>query len=210
MNAMKRIFFYIALAFFAGGCGLGWHPGVLWDMVFGPGENPKNPDVYHIGAHEWSADTILVHIYKTSDSSEHVSLPRMTAECRSCNMPVNPEELSIDSADVAHIFLPQAAQSISARIRMQGKGIDTTFIQTERSPEAAMAFYHLPKPLVGRVMIEHFALLYLDTTQDSVVATANVGDELNIYGSRSAFYEVEHPNFAEPLYLLKFDAFRTK
>lgn len=186
------------------GCGILFHPGLL----FGGDENKANPDVYHVGKHEWVGDSIYVHVFKTSEPSATPSLPKITAECKSCNRTNDPLPLTFDASGVAHIYIPEARQLLSARIRLSGNGIDTTFIQTQRPPDEATSYFHLTSPLVGRVMIEHLALLYLDSTQDSVVATANVGDELNIYNGGAHFYSVQDPNFEQPLYLLKLDAFR--
>jgi hypothetical protein len=188
-------------------CGLLWHPSAAWQLMVGTSEK-VNPDVYRLGRHRWMGDSILVHVYRTSDSSSNASLPHMTAECASCDFVYEPVALKFDSAGNAAIYFPEAGQRISARLHLAGKGIDTTFIQKERSPEDAMTFYRLSEPLVGRVMVIHMALLYSDTTQDSVLTTTDQGDELNIYGSQGAFYAVEHPNFTKPLYLLKSEAFR--
>ncbi len=165
-----------------------------------------NPDVYHVGVHEWVGDSIYVRVYRTSAPTEPASLPGIKLDCRSCNLTNSPLNLDFNDSGVAHIYIPEARQLISARLHLLGHGIDTTFIQKQRPPDEAMEYFHLVNPLVGRVLVDHFVLLYLDTTEDSVVATANVGDELNIYGGASAFYSVQHPNFAQPLYLLKLDA----
>lgn len=128
--------------------------------------------------------------------------------CASCNLVNPPERAVFDESGLGRVFIPEAGELISARLHVTGSGIDTTFIQTQRPPLEAMHHFALRDALVGRVLVDQLALLYRDTTQDSVVASAQTGDELNIYSERSAFFVVHHPRFAEPLYLLKADAVR--
>ncbi len=175
--------------------------------LFGSGVE-KNPDEYRVGSHEWVGDSIQLRIYRTSEPDANPSLPGITAECKSCNFLEPAKQLSFNAEGEALLYFPEARQLISPRIHLHGSGIDTTFIQTQRQPLQAMAYYHLRRPLVGRVLVGEFAPLYLDSTQDSVAASANVGDELNLYGERSAFFIVQHPNFSMPLYLYKGDAVR--
>jgi hypothetical protein len=184
------------------------HAWIAGALLLGGCGSSANPDVYHVGTHEWVGDSIYVQVYRTSAPTESASLPGIKLDCRSCNLTNAPLNLDFSDSGVAHIYIPEARQLISARLHLHGHGIDTTFIQKQRPPDEAMKYFHLAIPLVGRVLVDRFALLYLDTTQDSVVSTANVGDELNIYSSTSAFYSVQHPNFAQPLYLLKLDAVR--
>jgi hypothetical protein len=153
-------------------------------------------------------DTIKVQAYHTSSPAERSSVPDMKVDCRSCDLTNSPTDIAFNDAGVGRIYIPEAPQLLSARLHLHGSGIDTTFIQKQRSPKEATQFFHLTKPLVGRVFVDQFALLYLDSTLDSVVGLANVGDELNIFGSGTAFYAVHHPNFSNPLFLLKQDAIR--
>ena len=195
----KTIFISVSLLLLSG-CGL--------FNLFGSNGVEKNPDVYHVGTHEWIGDSIAVRIYKTSDPNATPSLPKITAECRSCNLVEPSKQLSFQPDGTTHVYFPEARQLISVRIHLHGSGIDTTFIQTQRSPMEATAYFHLARPLVGRVLVGEFSPLYLDTTQDSTVASANKGDELNIYGENSAFFIIQNPNFPEPLYLYKGNAVR--
>ncbi|GEM_PF-2260155 len=180
---------------------------VLSALLFGCGSD-GNPDVYHIGQHRWVGDSIVVHLYRTSDSLDRFSSRKLTIECKSCNLVEDPIVTRTDNEQNAHIYIPETAQEISARLHVHGGGIDTTFIQKQRSPEEAMSFYNLSRPLIGRVMVNNLAVLYRDTTQDSVMAVSLVGDELNIFATHNSFYEVHHPNFQAPLFLLKENAVR--
>ena len=167
-----------------------------------------NPDVYHVGVHQWVGDTIEIRVYRTSAPADRPSVPNMKVDCRSCDLTNSPTDLAFNDSGVARIYISEAHQRVSARLHLHGSGMDTTFIQKQRSPQEATKYFHLTKPLVGRVLISQFALLYFDTTRDSVTGSVNVGDELNIFGSGTAFYAVHHPNFSNPLFLLKRDAIR--
>ncbi len=195
----KKVFLIAFFALGCSGCGL--------FGLFGSSQQ-KNPDEYHVGTHEWVADSIFVKIYSTSQPNVIVSLPSIEAECRSCNLSEPPTQVAFQPDDVGRIYFPEARSLASVRIHLHGHGIDTTFIQKQRSPNEATTYFHLSEPLIGRVFIDQFSLLYLDSSEDSSVTNADIGDELNIYGERSAFYIVHHPNFRRPLYLLKADAVR--
>ena len=208
MRTLTRASLSIGMILSLAGCGILLHPGIAADLLFGTGAPPKNPNEYHIGAHEWVGDSISVRVFRTAEPSANTSLPKITAECLSCNLAHPPEQLAFNSEDQAIIYFPEARQLISARMELKGSGIDTTFIQFQRPPAEAQAYFHLSRPLMGRVLVNQLAPLYLDTTQDSVVTFASKADELNIYGERSAFYLVHHPNFRKPLYLLKSNAIR--
>jgi hypothetical protein len=198
----------IASALSFGSCGLLLHPGIAVDLLFGTGAPAVNPNEYHIGSHEWIGDSISVRVYRTSEPDAHPSLPKMTAECQSCNLTHPPEQIQFNPDGTAHIYFPEARQLLSARLNLKGDGIDTTFIQKQRVPHEAMLYFHLSQPLIGRVLVHQFAPLYFDSTQDSIVTSADVGDELNIYSEHSEFYLVHHPNFPAPLYLFKGNAVR--
>ena len=181
--------------------------GLISGLSNGGFDNKKNPNVYHLGEHWWSGDTIVVHAYKTADTLAPMT-GSLTAECRSCNIVEKPFSVAFDNQGKGHIYIPEARSLVSTRIHLSGSGIDTTFIHKQRSPEEATNYFQLAKPLTGRVFITEFAPLYFDIKQDSTGSNANVGDELNIYSESGAFYIVHHPNFREPLYLLKENAVR--
>lgn len=206
-RAGGRVVLYAALLIL-GGCGALVHPITLVKGLMGSGANPPNPDVYHVGTHQWVGDSIYVRIYRTSEPAANPSLPTINAECRSCNLTQPAKPLAFNPEGFTDIYFPEARQEISARIHLHGSGIDTTFIQTQRPPHEAMEYFHLSRPLVGRVLVAEFAPLYFDTTQDSVVTTADIGDELNIYRELPHFFVVQHPNFRKPLYLFKGNAVR--
>jgi hypothetical protein len=171
-------------------------------------ETPRNPDVYHIGEHGWAGDSIYFRVYQTSEPAAHPSLPKIEIECRSCNLVAAPTEVQFDAVGYTRIFFPEVRNLLSARIRVHGKGIDTTFVQKQRLPEAAAAYYHLAQPLVGRILVTQLAMLYSDTTQDSVLTSAQMADEINIFGEWKKFYLIHHPLFPGPVYLLKNNAVR--
>jgi hypothetical protein len=178
-------------------------------MMVGCGSS-GNPDVYHVGVHKWVDDSIYVRVFESALPLTHPTLPGMTIDCLSCNLTNPKQELIFNDSGVARVYIPETPQLISARLHLHGNGIDTTFLQKQRPPNEAAAYFHLSKPLIGRVLVDRFALLYSDTTQNSIVTSANVGDELNIYGEQSAFYSIHHPNFDKPLFLLKDNAVRLR
>src|ERR1035441_2342163 len=109
-------------------------------------EPPKpNPNVYHIGEHGWSGDSIYFRVYRTADSSAKPGLPEAEVDCKSCNLIKSPLKAEFDQSGMARICIPETWQTISARLHIRGNGIDTTFIQTQRSPRAAMEFFVLPR-----------------------------------------------------------------
>ena len=191
----------VLTSYLISGCGL------IHGLSNGGFDNKQNPNVYHLGDHWWSGDTIVVHAYKTADTLTPMSAS-LTADCRSCNIIEKPFSVAFDDHGIGRIYIPEARSLVSTRIHLSGSGIDTTFIHKQRSPQEATAYYDLVRPLTGRVFITEFAPLYLDPKQDSIASNANVGDELNIYSESKAFYEVHHPNFREPLYLLRENAVR--
>jgi hypothetical protein len=173
-------------------------------------EPPKpNPNVYHIGEHGWSGDSIFFRVYRTTDPSAKPGLKEADVDCKSCNLINAPVKVEFDESGMTRVYIPETRQLVSARLHVRGDGIDTTFIQTQRPPQQAMDYFKLSRPLTGRVMIDQMAVLYFDSTLDSAAASVEIGDELNIYDSKSsALYLVQHPNFSQPLYLLKEDAVR--
>lgn len=169
---------------------------------------PPNPDTYHVGNYGWDHDSIFFRLYRTSEPAAKPSLPDITLDCRSCNLIEDPIHPQFDQTGTARVFIPEARQLLSVRLHVHGSGIDTTFVQKQPSPEFATAYYKLATPLTGRILVTQLALLCRDTLLDKPVATAQIGDELNIFGEHSRFYLVHHPLFSEPLFLLKENAVR--
>jgi hypothetical protein len=177
-------------------------------VALGCSSSNQNPDKYHVGWHRWSGDTVEVQLFRTSDPKATPSLPKIKFECLSCNLIAEPKRIAFNDSGIGRIVIPEARQILSARIRLTGSGIDTTFIQKQPPPDQAASMYSLTKPMIGRVLVNQLALLYSDTTQDSVVTTAQTGDELNVFDQLRGFYAVHHPRFSQPLYLLRENAVR--
>jgi hypothetical protein len=173
-------------------------------------EPPKpNPNVYHVGEHGWSGDSIYFKVYRTADPSAKPGLKVIEVDCKSCNLINAPFKAEFDESGMTRVYIPETRQLVSARLHIRGDGIDTTFIQMQRPPKQAMDYYKLSGQLTGRVMIDQMAILYFDSTLDSAATSVEIGDELNTYASKStSIYLVHHPNFSEPLYLFKEDAVR--
>ncbi len=168
-------------------------------------EQPRpNPNVYRIAEHGWIGDSIFFHVYRTENPSTKPGLKEVEVDCLSCNLINATFKAEFNESGMTHIYIPESRQLVSTRLHIRGSGIDTTFIQKQRPPQQATEYFKLSQPLAGRVMIDQFAVLYFDSTLDSVATSAKLGDELNTYVcSSSSFNLVHHPNFSEPLYLLK-------
>lgn len=150
-----------------------------------------------------------MHLFETaSPQIKTVSLPTITAYCRSCNMVDPPRELRFTDSGVAIVYMPEALYELDPRIHFKGSGIDTTIILHTRAPASDAKFFHLTEPLVGRIKLLQTSPLYANDTQDSTVTSAHLGDEMNIFGEDPHFYLVHHPMFNSPLYLLRTNAVR--
>ena len=201
----KLILFLLLIIPCISGCGAfsSWT-----SLLFGSDDAVPNPDEYRVGEHRWSGDTIIFAVYKKNEPKANLEDRKIEVQCRSCNLENGPKVTLLGRSNEARMYVPEARELIGVRVHVHGSGIDTTFIQKQRAPEDAQKYFALSRHLVGRIMTTQLALLYRDTTQDSVLTSALLGDELNIYGERSAFYIAHHPSFADPVYLLKSDAVR--
>lgn len=169
----------------------------------------SSKDVYHVRSQAWIGDSIEIQLFETaSPDAQNVSAPTITAYCRSCNLVDPPRELVFNDHGIAHVYMPEAIYELAPRIHLEGHGVDTTIILHTRQPAADAEFFHLSSPLIGRVLLTQEAPLYETATQDSVVASVRLGDEMNIFSEDSLFFQVHHPLFPMPLYLLKPNAVR--
>src|SRR5690349_1666336 len=82
--------------------------GLINNVSNGGFNNQKNPDVYHVGEHRWVGDTILVHLYKTSEPTLAMTSAIVQVECRSCNVVTKPFDVGFDNAGNGHIYIPEA------------------------------------------------------------------------------------------------------
>src|SRR5881227_528928 len=89
--------------------------GIIRDVSNGGFNNQKNPDVYHVGEHRWIGDSILMHIYKTSDPAIPMSSSDVQIECRSCNIVTKPFDVSFDNFGNGKIYIPEARSLLSTR-----------------------------------------------------------------------------------------------
>jgi hypothetical protein len=151
-----------------------------------------------------------MQVVNKQDPPRPVSGLETEFECLNCNLHLEPWERELDQNGEARFFLPEARQLITTRIAVRAHGIDTPAVLHQRDPEEATRYYKLTQPLTGRVMLTSFALLYLDSTFDSVAIGIDLQDEVNIYSENSDYYIVHHPFFPQPLYLRKLGVTRVR
>jgi hypothetical protein len=163
--------------------------------------------VYEVVSQRWVQDSVEVRIVETADSNAaKVSLPKITIYCSSCNLVDPPRVLGFDGTGTTRVYMPETLYELEPRLHLLGSGIDTTVILHARPPELDAQFFKLSTALSGRVLATQESPLYSAGSQDSVVATARTGDQLNIFGEDGHFFFVHHPLFNAPLYLLKTNA----
>jgi hypothetical protein len=169
----------------------------------------SSKDTYRVRSLAWAADSVELHVVETAkpDASSY-SISGITALCRSCNLLAGEHELTFNDRGVARVFMPEARFEVAPRISLRGGGIDTTVILHAISPADVAAYFHLSAPLIGRVLVLQESPLYHTATQDSVITAARSGDEMNIFAEDTLYFQVHHPLFPTPLFLLRTNAVR--
>jgi hypothetical protein len=163
---------------------------------------------YRVKSLAWQNDSAVFSLVEKGELEKRFPLKEMDVNCLSCNLVTDEIDVKIDSNGNGGIVIPETMQLITTRFRVHAHGLDTTIIVRQRSPQDAQRIYHLKDSLIGRVMTTQLALLYADTTQEKVITTVDRGDELNIFKEHEMFFEVHHPRYSTPLYLLKRSAVR--
>ena len=172
-------------------------------------EVTKNPDRYHVMSARWLGDSVMLQVAKTfAPSAPTVDLPALTLECRSAQRYHAPAPLAFDGHGVAYARLDEAGTLLTARLRIAGDGIDTTVVLKQPSYEAAVERYHLTRPLTGRILIRHLAMIYADSTCTTTLGTVIIGDEMNLFGGHERTFEAHHPAHAGSVFIRAEDAVR--
>jgi hypothetical protein len=156
----------------------------------------------------WSGDSIVFKLAQIADTAQPAKAGSAEIRCLSCNIIRENFTVSINNRGHAATYIPDARNSVSVQLRINASGVDTAFRVKQPLPKDAENWYRLKQPLIGRVLTTSFALLYSDTTQETVASSLAPGDEINFFNETSAFYLVHHPAFIQPLYLLKRNAIR--
>jgi hypothetical protein len=151
----------------------------------------------------WKTDSIEFALRQTDTTAGREHPGSLDVDCLNCNIIEPPSEAIVDSLGVVHLRLPEANFMLSARLRVQGRGLDTIVVLKQRSKKDAEMFYKLQTPLVGRVLITQFSILYSDSTTRQTATHTDKGDELNLFGENHEVFFVHHPLYPKPLYLPK-------
>ena len=154
----------------------------------------------------WNGDTIEVRLKPDPNMAAKAST--IDVECLTCNYVEPPLEVRVGANTTAEIYYPEAIKRVSIGIHLSAKGVDTTLLIKQRTPKDAEAYFHLTKPLIGRIMASQLAMLYTDADMTDAPYHIERSDELNIYGEAGEFYVVQMPAVKEPLFVLKASAIR--
>ncbi len=154
----------------------------------------------------WDGDTIVVHLQPASGSE--LKPGKVEVECLTCNYVEPPLQLVVNADGTTKIFYPEAHTRISLGMHLHANGFDSALLVKQRPPKEAEQFFHLSRPLTGRLITSQLAMLYSDGSMNEAKASANKGEELNIYIEQGDFYVVHHPLYSIPLYILKTNAVR--
>jgi hypothetical protein len=158
------------------------------------------PDV-RVSEALWDKDTIALR-FQTSAGTP-ITAFQARVECTSCKLADPRSEITSYAEGWGRLYISEAPNLVSARLRLSSGGWDTNIVVTQRSGVEAVRRFGLQQPLLGRVLVERYAVLYADSTQETVADQASPGDELNLFSESGVFYLVHHPLYGHPLYLLK-------
>jgi hypothetical protein len=170
--------------------------------------SPK--DLYRVSWIRWEGDSIALQVVDKQATPQPVAGLETEFDCLTCNLVLEPWTIPLDQNGIARFWIPEAKQMLTTRVSVRAHGIDTPAVLNQRPPEEATRYYKLAKPLTGRVLLLSMALLYVDSTYDSVAVAGRQQDEINIYSEQEEHYLVHHPLFEHPLYLRKLGTTRVR
>jgi hypothetical protein len=177
-------------------------------ILLGSCATPK--DLYRVSYIRWAGDSVELQVVDKQISPRPVAGLEIEFECLNCNLYLEPWDRKLDAQGRTTFLLPEARQLVTTRIAVRADGIDTPAVLLQREPQEATQYYKLSQPLTGRVMLTSLALLYIDSTFDSVAIALDLQDEVNIYSEHSDHFVVHHPYFTQPLYLRKLGVVRVR
>ncbi len=163
----------------------------------------REASFFNVSDIHWKADAIEFSLRQTDTTAGREHPGSVDVDCLNCNIIEPPSEASVDSLGTVHLHLPEANFMLSARLHVQGRGLDTIVVLKQRSKKEAEEFFKITTPLVGRVLVTQFSILYSDSTTRETATHADKGDELNLFGENDQVFFVHHPLFRQPLYLPK-------
>ncbi len=153
----------------------------------------------------WDANQVRIQMTPPGGSSLFTK-PALT--CLSCNEATPTVATTFDDNGVLKFTLGEANENITHRFRLDASGIDTSLILKTPPPDVAMKRYGLSQPLIGRVLVTEFAMIYRDTTMSQTVGKLERQDEANIFSENETFFFIHHPRYKEPVVILKNSAIR--
>lgn len=153
----------------------------------------------------WQEDKVQIRMSPPGGSSLFTS-PALT--CLTCNEPIPPVAVSFDDNGILRFKLDEANERITHRFHINASGIDTALILNPPPPDVATKRYGLSQPLVGRVLVTEYTLVYRDTMMSQSVSELERQDEANIFSENKAFYFVHHPRYKTPMVIVKGSAIR--
>ena len=158
----------------------------------------------------WSGNSIVFHIRQTDTIAGREVPTGIELDCLNCNEVQPPAIAQFDSLSVEHATIAEANYLTAVRLHISGRGIDTTLTLRERSGDEAVQFYKLSRPLIGRVLVPQFAILYGDSALTQSLSHSERGDELNLYDETPFYFVIQHPLFAQALYLPRSSGIRLR
>jgi hypothetical protein len=177
-------------------------------ICIGSCATPK--DLYRVSYIRWAGDSVDLQVVNKQTTPQPVAGLETEFECLNCNLYIEPWERTLDDQGRTTFLIPESRQLVTTRIAVRAHGIDTPAVLHQRDPEQATQYYKLGKALTGRVLLTSLALLYFDSTFDSVAISVDLQDEMNIYSEQPDYFVVHHPYFPQPLYLRKLSAVRVR
>jgi hypothetical protein len=133
-----------------------------------------------------------------------------SAECLTCSEVLPPIPLDEDANGSATFKLEAAERAIATGFRLRGAGFDTAMYLQPRPEAEANRYYHLPAPIVGRIVATELAHVYKDSTMSFSVGTLERGAEANLFRESDVFYFIHHPMYDHPVVVLRSSAIRLR
>jgi hypothetical protein len=169
----------------------------------GLGGCSTSANFFRVNDLQWNADAIEFSVRQTDSIAGREHPNALTVDCLNCNLIESPEEPRVDSVGRVRFVLPEANTMTSALLHVHGRGLDTVVLLKQRSMKAAQEFYGLTRPIIGRILVTQFSILFADSALSKTATHAERNEELNLFGEDNLLFFVHHPLFKTPLYLPK-------
>ncbi len=177
----------------------------VWLLIFAASVTGcgRSASFFRITDPHWKADSIEFSLRQTDSVAGREHPQSLDVSCLNCNLVEASTEVIVDSTGNARVNIPEANYLLSALLHISGRGIDTVLQLKQRSIKEAENFYKLSHPLIGRILVTQFSILYADSAMSQIATHAEKGDELNLFGENDLLFFAHHPLFPAPVYLPK-------